>query len=122
MATAPDRAGQRLTIKQDAVSLSLEHQSGADFESAVYKLDGTTSRAFTTANGPADVVAKPRWVGNSLIVEERRWLVRGQEAQNRRQVLWLDDADVLNWEISTPRPIGESDTMRLVLRRAPRIP
>ena len=115
-----DRAGERVTIRQDAVNLTIEHESGAGVEAAVYKLNGTISRAFMTAHGPADTVTKTHWNGHSLIVEERQWLVRGEEARNRRQVLWLDEPDVLNLEISTPRPLGETDTTRLVLRRMPR--
>ena len=115
----PHRAGERLTIAQDSDSLTIEHHSDVGTQSAVYKLEGSTSLAFTTPNGPADVVAKTRWSGQALILEERQWLIRGEEAKSRRHVFWLDGPDVLNVEISTPQPIGEVDTTRLVLRRVP---
>jgi photosystem II stability/assembly factor-like uncharacterized protein len=111
------RAGQKLTIRQDAATLTFEQPSEWGERSLVYKLGGTTSRALRTADGTVDIVAKTHWSGRSLVVEERRWTVYGQEANNVRQILWLDDGGLLNVEVSTPQPIGQQDVTRLVLRR-----
>ena len=111
-----DRAGEKLRIEQDAVSVSL-WQSSDPNEAWVYKLNGTTSRAFVTTQGPADIVAKTRWHGSVLILEERRWMVHGEEATNVRRVFWMDERGLSNVEVSSPRPIGETDAMTLVLRR-----
>ena len=77
-----DRAGQKLRITQDAVSVTLERMSGPNRAPVVYKLNGTTSRALATPSGPVDIVAKARWNGSALIVEERRWTAPGEEATN----------------------------------------
>jgi len=103
----PERAGQRLRIVQDAETLAIRHDRG---EPLAYKLEGTTSRAFTTEHGPSDTVAKSRWNGDVWTVDERQWLVRGQEPRNVRQRLWLDARGLLNLEVSSPRPLGEYDT------------
>ena len=116
------RAGQRLRIKQDAVSLTLEQMSDPNQALTVYKLDGTTSRALVTPHGPVDIVAKSRWNGAALIVEERRWNRPGEEATNLRQVLWMDERGLLNFEVSSPQPIGQSDATTLVMRRDERSP
>ena len=114
----PGRAGQTLTIAQDAATLTLQQDPQAsDLLSSRYRLDGTTSRAFSTEQGPIDTVARTRWNGRSLVLEERQWRVRGEEAVNIRHVLWLDDRGFLNVEVSTPRPIGEQDVTRIVLQR-----
>ena len=116
----PGRVGQQLTIRQDATTLTLRQDpQTTDLLSWSYKLDGTTSRALSSEHGPMDVVAKTRWNGRSLVLDERQWRVRGEEAINIRHVLWLDDRGFLNMEISTPRPIGEQDTTRMVLQREP---
>ena len=112
-----DRVGERMTIRQDADSLTLEQPSGATTQTQVYKLEGTTSRALSTQHGPVDIVAKTRWVGQSLVVEERQWLRPGEEATSIRQMLWLDDRGFLNLEISAPRPIGQSDSTTVVMKR-----
>lgn len=116
----PGEAGRKLTIRQDGVSLTMEHPPGTGVQRVVYKLNGTTSRALATQQGPVDIVAKTRWNGRSLVVDERRWTVHGEEATNVRQILWLDDRGLLNLEVSSPRPIGESDATRLVLQRVTR--
>lgn len=113
----PEQAGQKLTIKQEAASLTMERPFEGGVHSVLYKLDGTTSRTLTMAHGPVDIVAKTRWGNRSLIIEERQWMARGEEATHLRQVLWLDERGLLNLEVSSPRPIGENDVMRLVLRR-----
>jgi endonuclease YncB( thermonuclease family) len=109
-----DRAGDELTIVQDAGTLTIRQPSG---ESLTYKLEGTTSRAFTTEHGPADTVAKSHWNDGVWIVEERQWLVRGQEPRNVRRRIWVDDGGFLNLEVSSPRPIGEYDS-RIVRYRS----
>jgi micrococcal nuclease len=123
-ALSPAReSGRRVVITQDAVSVTIEHLSDFGIPPLAYKLDGPTSRAFSTPDGPIDTVAKARWSGDALVVEERRWLVRGQEPTNLRQTLWLDDRGFLNLEVASPRPMGEHDATRLVLRRdAPQEP
>jgi endonuclease YncB( thermonuclease family) len=112
-----DRVGQRMTIRQDAVSLTLEQPSEQGTHSLVYKLDGTTSRALSTPYGPVDSVAKTRWIGQSLIVEEREWSRPGEEPTSVRQILWLDDRGFLNMEVSSPRPVGQSDSTTVVMKR-----
>jgi micrococcal nuclease len=112
-----DRAGQKLRITQDAVSVTLERISEPNPAAVVYKLNGATSRALITPHGPVDIVAKVRWDGSALVVEERRWTVAGEEATNLRQVLWVDDRGLLNFEVSSPQPIGERDVTTLVMRR-----
>ena len=112
-----DRAGQKLRITQDAVSVTLERMSGPNRAPVAYKLNGTTSRALATPSGPVDIVAKARWNGSALIVEERRWTAPGEEATNVRHVLWMDDRGLLNFEVSSPQPIGQSDATTLVLLR-----
>jgi endonuclease YncB( thermonuclease family) len=113
----PDHVGQQVRIRQDTATLTIERHTPQGASSEVFNLEGPTSRAFSTAHGPVDIVAKSRWHGNALIVDERRWMVRGEEALNVRQVLWLDDRGLLNLEVSTPRPIGETDATTLVLRK-----
>lgn len=114
----PARVGHKLAIRQDATILTLQQEPPTfDLLSSSYKLDGTTSRAYRTEEGPVDMVAKTRWSGRSLVLDERQWRVRGQEAVNIRQVFWLDDRGFLNVEVSTPRPIGEQDMTRMVLQR-----
>lgn len=114
----PARVGHKLTIRQDATTLTLLQEPPTfDLLSSSYKLDGTTSRAHRTEEGPVDMVAKTRWNGRSLVLDERQWRVRGHEAVNIRQVFWLDDRGFLNVEVSTPRPIGEQDMTRMVLQR-----
>jgi endonuclease YncB( thermonuclease family) len=110
-------SGRKVIITQDAVSVTIEHLSDLGIPPLAYKLNGPTSRAFTTPDGPVDVVAKARWSGDALIVEERRWIVRGQEPTSLRQTLWLDDRGLLNLEVASPRPMGEHDATWLVLRR-----
>ncbi len=105
----PDRAGDELTIVQDSRTLTIRQQSGRFAEPITYKLEGTTSRAFTTEHGPADIVAKGRWQDAVWMVDERQWMVRGEEARNVRRRLWLDAGGFLNFEESSPRPIGEYD-------------
>ena len=95
------------------------HRSGPDGHALTYKLEGSTSRAVSGPHGPVDIVAKTRWNGRSLIVDERRWEVRGEEAINVRRILWLDDRGFLNLEVSSPRPIGESDSTTVVMKREP---
>jgi hypothetical protein len=110
-------AGQTLTIVQDERTLTLRQDSA---ESFAYKLEGMTSRAFTTEFGPADTVAKSRWNDNVWTVEERHWIVRGQEPRSVRQRFWLDSAGFLNVERSTPQPIGEYDSTIVRYRLADR--
>ena len=113
----PHRAGQQLRIKQDAVSVTLERMPDRDQTPMVYRLNGTSSHALVTPHGPVDIVAKARWHGSALIVEERRWTAPGEEATNLRQVIWMDDRGLLNFEVSSPQPIGQSDATTLVMRR-----
>lgn len=116
----PEHAGREVTIRQDAVSLTIEHPSAHPGPPMVYRLGGTTSRALITAFGPVDIVARTRWNGAALIVEERQWTVRGEEPSNVRQVLWIDDRGLLNIETASPQPLGESDATRMVLKRQTR--
>jgi micrococcal nuclease len=119
----PGETGRKVIITQDAMSVTIQDLSDFGIPPLAYRLNGPTSRAFTTPDGPIDVVAKARWSGDALVVEERRWIVRGQEPTNLRQTLWLDDRGFLNLEVASPRPIGEHDAMWLVLRRdAPQQP
>jgi len=113
----PDRAGQTVVIRQDADTVTLEHAWRGDVRSSTYRLAGTTSRALRSQDGPVDVVAKTRWEGGALVIDERTWAVQGEESTHSRQVLWLDERGLLNLELSTPRPIGQTDVTRLVLRR-----
>ena len=113
----PEHAGRKLTIRQDAVNLTIERPSAHGAQATVYRLGGTTSLALITPDGPVDIVARTRWNGAALIVEERKWMVRGEEPSNVRQVLWIDDRGLLNLEIASPQPLGESDATRLVLSR-----
>jgi len=119
----PAHAGQTVTITQDAAGLTIERPVNGSLDSMHYKFEKTTSRVRLTPHGAVDVVAKARWNGPLLIVEERTWRVPGEEADNVRQILWVDARGQLNLEVSSPRPIGENDTTRWVLRRdAPRLP
>jgi endonuclease YncB( thermonuclease family) len=114
----PDRAGHELTIVQDPHTLTIRHESDELPESLTYKLEGTTSRAFTTAQGPADSVAKSRWNDRVWTVDERQWLVHGHEPRTIRQRLWLDERGFLNVEMSSPQPIGEYDSTVVRYRRS----
>jgi endonuclease YncB( thermonuclease family) len=112
-----ERVGQRLTIRQDAVSVTLERTSEPGVDTQRYKLDGTTSHALTSPDGPVDIVAKSHWMNQALVVEARQWLRRGEEPTSFRQVLWIDDQGYLNLEVSSPQPIGRIDSLTLVLKK-----
>jgi endonuclease YncB( thermonuclease family) len=118
--TPADQAGEKLTITQNESSLSLQRASDRGGQTVVYKLEGTTSRALSTSHGPIDIVAKSHWQNGAWIVDERQWLVPGEEATNIRRILWLDERGFLNLEVSSPRPIGETDARRVVLKRESR--
>ncbi len=113
----PEHAGREVTIRQDAVSVTIEPPPARGGPPMVYRLGGTTSRALITTFGPVDIVARTRWNGAALVVEERQWTVRGEEPSNVRQVLWIDDRGLLNIETASPQPLGESDAIRLVLKK-----
>ena len=121
-AVSPPRdAGRTITITQDATHVVIEHALDGVPEVWSWKLEGLTSLALSGADGPIDVVAKSRWEGGALVVDERTWAVRGQEAASVRRTFWLDDRGFLNVETARPRPLGELDATVLVLRRdAPR--
>lgn len=119
MAISPsERAGHELTIAQDTHTLTIRHDSDELPESFTYKLEGTTSRAFTTEQGPADSVAKSRWNDRVWTLDERQWLVHGHEPRTIRQRLWLDEQGFLNVEMSSPQPIGEYDSTVVRYRRS----
>lgn len=118
----PGRAGHQLTIVQDAQTLTIRHESDDLPESFTYKLEGTTGRAFTTEQGPADSVAKSGWNNGVWTVDERQWLVRGQEPRHLRQRLWLDEQGFLNLEMSSPQPIGEYDSTLVRYRSTAFVP
>jgi endonuclease YncB( thermonuclease family) len=105
-----ERVGHQLTIVQDAQTLTIRRESDELPESLTYKLEGTTSRAFTTEQGPADSVAKSSWNNGVWTVDERQWLVHGHEPRHVRQRLWLDEQGFLNLELSSPQPIREYDS------------
>lgn len=113
----PEAAGQKLTIRQDALSLTMEHPSEGGVHSFVYKLDGTESRIIITAHGSIDIVAKARWNGRSLIIEERRWTAPGEEPSNVKQVLSLDDRGLLTVEVLSAAAAGKRETSTVVLKR-----
>jgi endonuclease YncB( thermonuclease family) len=104
-------------ITQDAQRLTVDGVSPWATGPVVYRLDGPTSHALTSPHGPVDIVMKTRWEGAALVVDERRWEVRGEEPRNLRQVFWLDERGLLNVEVSSPQPIGEYDVTRFIFRR-----
>ena len=116
----PEHAGREVTIRQDAESITIQQPSAHGGTPVVYRLGKATSRALSTTFGPVDIVARTRWNGRSLIVEERQWTVRGEEPTNVRQVLWIDDGGLLNIETASPQPFGESDATRMVLKKQAR--
>jgi hypothetical protein len=67
----PATDDEALTVKQDALTLTVTRKSSMGETSVVYNLDGTESRNTNAGSGPIEV-SKAVWVGDDLRIETRR--------------------------------------------------